>query len=99
MRQDMKNSLSLNTQQLLNWSHDFGKHHVDALLGHEYTRDEYRNMLIRQTHSLIPGFEAPANFIGSSNAANYLGGSPFSSDHSISALEGYFFRGNYNYDS
>lgn len=99
LRQDMKNSMSLNTQQLLNWGHDYGKHHVDALLGHEYTRDEARNLWIRQTHSLIPGFGAGNNFIGSSGAANYLGGSPFSSDHTIAALEGYFFRGNYNYDS
>ena len=26
---------TVNAQQTLNWAHDFGKHHVDVLLGHE----------------------------------------------------------------
>ncbi len=99
LRQDMKNSTLLNSQQMINWSHDYGKHHVDAMLGHEYTRDNSLNVWIRQTHSLIPGFDAGANFIGSSNSANYIGGSPFGSDENTLALEGYFLRANYNYDS
>lgn len=31
---------SLNYQQLLNWSKNFGKHSLYLLLGHEYTRDD-----------------------------------------------------------
>lgn len=30
---------SVNSQQLLNWSHSYGKHSLYLLLGHEYTRD------------------------------------------------------------
>jgi TonB-linked SusC/RagA family outer membrane protein len=89
----------LNTQQLLNWSHDFDKHHADALLGHEYNQYSTEIMRYTSSHELIPGYTGYVNFVGryatEGSAVRY--GLP-GGDMSKLTMEGYFARANYIYD-
>jgi TonB-linked SusC/RagA family outer membrane protein len=96
------NNVNLNTQQLLSWNHDFGKHHADALAGHEY--NQYTTDLMRYTSSfeLIPDFPAYVNFVGR-NIGNRTpdGNVRFNApggDMSKLTMESYFTRANYIYD-
>ena len=87
---------NINTQQTLNWAHDYGKHHVDAMIGHEFNWNRGYNLNYKTQSSIIPDFQAFKNFL----ALN--GGSTFSDiggDINEEALEGYFMRANYNYDN
>lgn len=84
----------LTSQQLLNWNHDFGPHHVDALLGHEFNRYDLEQIFYKSSDELIPGFDTFVNFVGHYQGATYDnpgGGSD------KTRMESYFFRGNYNY--
>jgi TonB-linked SusC/RagA family outer membrane protein len=88
--------VNLNTQQLLNWNRDFDKHHVDALLGHEY--NQYTTDILRYSasHELIPGYTGYVNFVG-----RYISGIGYpvpSGDQSKFTMESYFTRANYIYD-
>jgi len=87
---------NINTQQILNWSHDYDKHHFDATAGHEFNSYHTFNMSYKGSHSLVPDFDTYANFVG----LNY--GSTFSGtgggEHKT-ALEGYFARANYIYNN
>jgi TonB-linked SusC/RagA family outer membrane protein len=94
--------VTLNTQQLLNWNRDFGKHHIDALVGHEYNQYSTSIMRFTSTHELIPGYTGYVNFTGrytgsmiASTAIRYPqpGG-----DLSKLTMEGYFAHANYIYD-
>lgn len=85
----------LNIQQLLNYTHNFGKHHVDGLAGHEFNKYHLETMYYNSAYELIPGFATYVNFVG-----HYTGGT-FSSPGGNewgNAMESYFGRGNYNYD-
>lgn len=79
-----------NTQQLLNYNKTVGKHEITALLGHEYYNYRYEYMSM-----------SGKNF-GIDNVTE-LGGvlnvnpDPYSSASDYN-VEGYFFRGMYNYD-
>ncbi|MDR1937580.1 MAG: TonB-dependent receptor [Tannerellaceae bacterium] len=95
--------INLNLQQLLNYNHDFGKHHVDAMAGHEFNRYSTEDMRFTSTHSLIPGFDAYNNFVG-----HYTGERVASSgvrfqqpggNMSALALDSYLARANYIYDN
>ena len=79
---------ALNVNQLLNWTHDFGKHNVNILLGHETKNDQYRYL-----YGTMTNFADPTN-PEFSNAAQYQGLSSYTSEY---ALEGYFVKGEYNY--
>ncbi len=79
---------TINSQQLLTWNHDFGKHHVDALLGHEYYWNASDAVGGSWDHMLVNDMPH------SSNTVRYTGAS---SSEARAAIEGYFFRGNYNY--
>ena len=85
----------LTSQQLLNYSHDFGKHHVDALLGHEYNAYDQENLYYRSSDELIPGFITYTNFVGHYQGGTYdnPGG-----NKDKTRMEGYLFRANYNFD-
>lgn len=83
--------MSLNYQQLLNFNRSFGLNSLDLLIGHEYTRD---------TKTRLMG--------GKSNIANFeenteLGGAIIinstTSYKEMYNVEGYFFRGQYDYDN
>ena len=92
--------MNINALQTLNWSHDYGKHHVDALLGHEFNWTRSSSLNYVSSMSLIPNFNTFANFIAlnTSAAAQASLGSNGGGEDQI-ALEGYFLRANYNYDN
>lgn len=88
----------MNTQQLLSYSQDFGKAHVDAMLGHEYEDLNKESLNFGSAYELIPGLAIPGNFIGryvnqggESSAAPGFG-------YDIYRTESYFGRANFNYD-
>ena len=90
-----QNVTVLNTQQLLNYSHNFGKHHVDALAGHEFNKYQLENLNYKSAYELIPGFVTYVNFVG-----HYVGGT-FSNpggNETENAMESYFGRANYIYN-
>jgi TonB-linked SusC/RagA family outer membrane protein len=88
--------VNLNTQQLLNWNRDFGKHHADALLGHEYNQYSLEVMRYTSTHELIPGYTGYINFVG--RYAGNIGYPNPGGDISKLTMESYFARANYIYD-
>ncbi len=82
---------STNFQQLLNWNHDFGKNHVEALLGHEYNR--------YSTVSLSGGKNNIAMFDQNQELDGAITNGDVSSSNTLYNVEGYFIRGQYDYDS
>ncbi len=79
---------ALNANQLLNWSHKFGRHEVSALLGHETKSDKSSTLYGHMTkYSLYTNPEF-------ANAAEYQNLTSYTSAY---ALEGYFFKGEYNF--
>jgi len=87
-----QNTTILNLQQLFNYNKDFGKHHVDAMAGHEFNKYFLENLNYNSAYELIPGFVSFANFVG-----RYTGGT-FSSPgggEAKTAMESYFGRANY----
>jgi TonB-linked SusC/RagA family outer membrane protein len=94
-------NINLNTQQLLNYGHDFDKHHVDAMLGHEFNQYSFENMIWTSSYSLIPDFQAYANFTGvytgartTANRYENPGGNMWKV-----AMDSYFAKANYIYDN
>ncbi len=90
-----QNTTIFNTQQLFNYNNDFGKHHVDALAGHEFNKYNYEALYYNSAYELIPGFVSFANFVG-----RYTGGT-FSAPggtESANAMESYLGRANYIYN-
>ncbi len=80
-----------NTQQLLNYSKQLGKHDISALLGHEYYNYKYEYLGASGYNFGIDGTNELATCLN-------LNGDPtsYSSEYNN---EGYFFRGMYNYDN
>lgn len=89
------NFQNINAQQTLTWAHDYGQHHVDVMLGHEFNWMGYEDINFKSSYSLIPGFDAGANFVGMNSGVNSFGGN--GTGAAQEALEGYFARANYNY--
>ena len=87
---------TVNAQQTLNWAHDYGKHHVDVLLGHEYDWYFDRSMNYKSSYSLFDKWDAPANFIWLNNGGTF---SSVGYGMNRIALEGYFARANYIFDN
>ena len=76
-------------QQLLTWDYDFGKHHVDVLLGHEnYAYDMFYDYAMN-TGMSMPGVLVMSNFLTNSYTQGYI-----DKDRS----EAYITRARYNYD-
>ena len=91
-----QNVTILNLQQLFNYSHDFDKHHVDAMAGHEFNKYHLENINFKSAYELIPSFVADVNFVG-----RYVGGtfaSP-STGEVKRAMESYLGRARYSYDN
>lgn len=87
---------TVNAQQTLNWAHDFGKHHVDVLLGHEYDWNFTNDINYKSSYSLFDKWDAPANFIWLNNGGTFSG---IGYGDNRLALEGYFARANYIFDN
>ena len=93
-----ENSYAVNAQQTLTWAHDYGKHHVDVLVGHEYDWTGIDKMNYRASMSLFDKWDAPANFAWFDGAnGSTFGSSGYGLDRL--ALEGYFGRVNYIFDN
>ena len=89
--------MNINSQQTLNWAHDYGKHHVDALIGHEFNWMRTSSMNYKASYSLIDNFNTFANFLNINGSKSPLSGVGGGEDKE--ALEGYFARANYVYDN
>lgn len=76
-------------QQLLNWSHEYGKHHVDAMVGHENNEAVTRIVEGMNTNAAVQGIIVLNNFITNS----YLNG--YDTEY---RTESYLARARYNYD-
>ena len=97
MGRNYSDYMNINSQQLLTWAHDYGKHHVDALIGHEFNWNRSSSLNFKSAYSLINGFDTFANFLWLNG-----GDSPFSGGgggEDQEPLEGYFARANYNFDN
>lgn len=81
---------SLNTQQLLNWTHEFGKHTVSAMLGHEYNRKN--NTTTWGTKSNFLSYDTHKELDGMINTEDT------GSSETVYNVEGYLFRAQYDYD-
>jgi TonB-linked SusC/RagA family outer membrane protein len=79
---------ALNVNQLLNWSHSFGKHNLSVLLGHEIKKDREEYLYGHMTNFVDP------NNPEFKNASRY---EDLTSANNEYALEGYFSQFNYNY--
>lgn len=80
---------SYNFQQLLNYSHDFGNHHMELMLGHEYYYRDY--------YYLAGERETMVDYFGIQNLSGAI--TVLDADDSETEYnnEGYFFRGQYDY--
>ena len=87
---------TLTTQHLLNYSQEFGKHHVDALLGHEFYQYDYEFINYGSSHSLIDDFEGYVNFLGTATYGTF--GGTTGGGLELFRMESYFSRANYIYD-
>lgn len=82
----------LDAQQLLNWGHNYGRHELTAMAGHEYYQYNLENLNYNSAYGLIDGFPAYANFVG-----RYTGGT-FAApggNEVKTAMESYFGRLSY----
>ena len=86
-----------NTQQLLNWGKEFGRHSITALAAHEFY--QYKSDLLNfgSAYSLINGFTGAGNFVSRYNTSGAPFGTPgYGGD--ITAMDSYFGRAVYNYN-
>lgn len=80
---------ALNANQLLDYNHDFGLHNVKLLIGHEIKKDVVNYLYGHMTNFVN------ANNPEFANAAKYQ---DLDSHSSVSTLEGYMARAEYNYN-
>ena len=76
-------------QELLNWGHEYGNHHIDAMVGHENTHYQTENFMGMNTKMVADGIYVLSNFLTNS----YLSG--YNDEY---ATESYLGRVRYNYD-
>ncbi|MCQ2181108.1 MAG: SusC/RagA family TonB-linked outer membrane protein [Bacteroidales bacterium] len=88
---------TLNTQQLINYNQDFGKHHVDAMIGHEYNQFDSDGMQYGSSYSLLDDFMGYVNFLGT-DTNKYISGAYGGTNLEKTAMESYIGRANYIYD-
>ncbi len=80
-----------NTQQLLNYSKVFGSHSIDALLGHEYTRDGQTYLYGARNDVAL--WESNKELSGAITNGDMDG---YKSEYNV---EGWFLRAQYDFDS
>ncbi len=78
-----------NFQQMLNWAHDYGVHHVDILLDHENYQYKYDENFIRKSGQELNGLIHMGNF------SEMMDMTAYSTEYK---LESYLGRARYNYD-
>ena len=86
----------MNSQELLTWSREFGKHHVDAMAGHEYEDLHSEGLRFSSADELLSGYIMPGNFTSRYN--NISGYSNDAWELQDYRLESYLGRANYVYD-
>ncbi|MCE5346490.1 MAG: SusC/RagA family TonB-linked outer membrane protein [Bacteroidales bacterium] len=91
-----QNVTVLNTQQLLNYNKDIDRHHVDAMVGHEFNRYNFETISYNSAYELIPGFVNFTNFVGHYTGGTFSG--PGGNEYG-NAMESYLGRANYIYDN
>lgn len=84
-------TFTYNTQQLLNYVKQFGKHDVSVMVGHEYYNYKYEELTASGYNFGIDGTYDLATCLNLNNNPN-----SFTNSYNN---EGYFFRAMYNYDS
>lgn len=75
--------------ETLNWSHDYGLHHVDVVLVHENRKSAYDQSYVNVSGQMLPGIFSLSNFkepVQASGAANAY------------TTESYLGRARYNYN-
>ena len=85
----------INAQEILSYNHDFDKHHVDAMAGHEYEDLHMETMRWGSADELIAGVISPGNFV--SHYSNISGWQNPDWVLDNYRLESYLGRLNYNY--
>jgi len=81
----------VNYQQLLNYNNTFGKHNVSALLGHEYYKTSQTSL--KASRSKVAIYDQNTEINGAIIDRSMSGGI------SRYNVEGFLFRGQYDYDS
>lgn len=82
-------SKSYTFQQQLTWSHEYGLHHIDALLLHQNFKSMYDTSSIRMSGQFLPGIYALSNFENRDDAGESI---------NAYTTESYLGRARYNYD-
>ena len=85
------NGYDTNLQQLLDWTRDFGQHHVSVLLGHEYNRSKVHDLSATKNNFAMWDQNKELN-------GAIINGS-ISGYTSIYNVEGYFARAQYDFDN
>jgi TonB-linked SusC/RagA family outer membrane protein len=85
-----ENITNYNLSQLLNYSHSFGKHNVDALVGHENYNLVSNSLDGSRSQQILDGNYELINFTTTTN---------LTSQYDLRRVEGFFSRVNYDYDS
>ena len=86
----------MNTQQLLTWNRDFGKHHFDAMVGHEYEDLHQELVQYASADELLSGYVMPGNFTSRYNNISGYENDKWELDNY--RLESYLGRANYVFD-
>lgn len=75
--------------QQLNWSHEYGDHHVDVLLDHENFQSDGMGFYARNNNQSLPNLYNFSNFLGTP----VIGGG----ENNMDRTESYLGRARYNY--
>lgn len=97
MSKTMYNLIILNSQEMLSYNKDIKKHHVDAMVTHEFNNWERESITWGSAYELIPGFLSSSNFVGKYVTANSSMPTP-GYGHDIVRMESYLGRVNYIYN-
>jgi TonB-linked SusC/RagA family outer membrane protein len=85
-----ENTTNYNLSQLLTYNHSFGKHNVDALVGHENYNLVSNFLDGSRSQQIVEGNYELINFTTTTN---------LNSQYDIRRVEGFFSRVNYDFDS
>lgn len=97
IHKDKEQYSTITTQQLVNYSQDIDKHHVDAMLGHEFYQYDYDLVRYGSGYGLVDGFQGYNNFLGTRSGGTF--GSSSGGNINRYAMESYLGRANYIYDN
>ena len=86
----------MNSQELLTWTRDSGKHHFDAMAGHEYEDLHQELVQYASADELLSGYVMPGNF--TSRYSNIGGYENNKWELDNYRLESYLGRANYIFD-